>query len=54
MNYGEAGDKKGFIILDVDTGKYSYHYNEISPKFIKMTLSSLIRKEPSKIGKEIV
>lgn len=42
MNYGEAEDEKGFIILNLKTGNYEYIYNEISPKFIKMPLSRLV------------
>ena len=42
MNYGEAEEDKGFIILDLTSGNYEYVYNEISPKFIKMPLSRLV------------
>lgn len=42
MNYGEAEEDKGFIILDLKSGNYEYVYNEISPKFIKMPLSRLV------------
>lgn len=45
MNFGEAEDDKGFLILNLETGKYNYVYNKISPKFIKLSLSQLIRMD---------
>lgn len=42
INYGEAEDDKGYTILDLDTGKYTFVKNKISPRFIKLTLSKLI------------
>lgn len=51
MNYGEAEDTKGFIILDINTSEYSFIENKISPKFIKWNLSDLIKKDYPTIAK---
>lgn len=49
QNYGECGEEKGFIILNFDTDKYHYVYNNVSPKFEKLELSKLINKDFDKL-----
>jgi DNA repair exonuclease SbcCD nuclease subunit len=51
MNFGESGEKKGFIILDLKTNTFEYFYNNLSPKFINIQLSNLIKLTQEKIQK---
>ena len=53
INYGEGEDEKGYIILNLETDKYNFVYNYISPKFIKLSLSQLITISPSEIKDKI-
>lgn len=50
INYGEAEDDKGYVILDLKTSKFNFIKNNISPKFIKLQLSKLIELEPEEIN----
>lgn len=36
MDRNDVGDQKGIYILDIETGKESFHPNTISPQFIKL------------------
>lgn len=45
MNYGECNDEKGFIILNLESGKYDYIINKVSPRFIKIPLSKFIKQD---------
>lgn len=50
QNFGEADENKGFIILDLSNDSYSYSFNKTSPKFIKITLSKLIKKSINEVN----
>lgn len=41
QNFGDAGDSRGIYILNIDTNKFEYIENPISPKHIKVYLSKL-------------
>jgi len=42
MNWGDYGDDKGYYTLDLDTLKYEFISNKISPKHKKLKLSEMI------------
>ena len=42
MDFGDADNKKGYYILDLDTLEYNFTENTISPLYIKLNLSELI------------
>lgn len=41
MDFGDAGDQKGYYILDLDTMKYEFIENNISPIHVKVKLSDI-------------
>lgn len=43
MDFGDAYQTKGYYILDLDTLKYEFTENNISPKHLKIYLSKLIK-----------
>lgn len=45
LNFGEANDEKGFIILDLQTEEYKFYKNNVSPKFKLLPLSKLIKTD---------
>lgn len=45
MDFGDAGNYKGYYILDLDTLEYEFKENLISPHYIKINLSELVRYE---------
>lgn len=42
MDFGDAGNQKGYHILDLDTLEYSFTPNNISPNYKKVSLSELV------------
>ena len=42
MDFGDAGNQKGYHILDLDTLEYSFTPNNISPNYRKVNLSELV------------
>jgi hypothetical protein len=42
MDFGDAGNEKGYYILDLDNLEYTFTPNTQSPKYIKIQLSELI------------
>jgi hypothetical protein len=45
MDFGDAGNRKGYYILDLDTLEYDFTYNNISPTYKKISLSELVKEE---------
>lgn len=37
LTWGESGEDKGFVFLDLKTGEYEFEENDISPRFIKIS-----------------
>lgn len=46
MDFGDAGSTKGWYELDITTCETKFHENTISPKHIKLPVSTLIQFEP--------
>jgi len=46
MDFGDLGNQKGYYILNMETSKYRFHKNTVSPEHVKMPLSEL-----AKVGK---
>ena len=44
MDFGDAGNIKGYHILDLDTMEYEFFENTISPCYEKIYLSELVRE----------
>ena len=44
MDFGDAGNQKGYHILDLDTLKYEFKPNNISPNYKKINLSELVEE----------
>jgi hypothetical protein len=44
MDFGDAGNEKGYYILDFDTLEYEFTPNNISPTYRKVSLSELVRE----------
>ena len=44
MDFGDAGNKKGYYILNFDTLEYEFTPNNISPTYKKVSLSELARE----------
>jgi|TARA_R110000772_G_C13274406_1_gene436540 DNA repair exonuclease SbcCD nuclease subunit len=42
MDFGDAGNQKGYHILDIDTMEYEFFANNISPNYNKISLSELV------------
>ena len=42
MDFGDAGNRKGYYILDLDTLEYDFTYNNVSPTYKKVSLSELV------------
>tara|TARA_S200002703_G_scaffold102331_1_gene88639 strand:+ start:5913 stop:6968 length:1056 start_codon:yes stop_codon:yes gene_type:complete len=42
MDFGDAGNQKGYHILDLDTMEYEFFANNISPNYNKISLSELV------------
>lgn len=42
MDFGDAGNQKGYHILDLDTMEYEFFENNISPCYEKVSLSELV------------
>jgi DNA repair exonuclease SbcCD nuclease subunit len=45
MDYGDADNAKGYYILDLNTLVYNFFENNISPKYVKVNLSELVKNE---------
>ena len=52
MDFGDVNNQKGYYILDFDTLEYEFTPNNISPNYIKISLSELVRE--GSITNEIV
>jgi hypothetical protein len=44
MDFGDAGNQKGYYVLDFDTLEYDFTPNNISPSYKKVSLSELVRE----------
>jgi hypothetical protein len=44
MDFGDAGNQKGYHILDLDTLEYEFKPNHISPCYQKIALSELVEE----------
>ena len=44
MDFGDVDNQKGYYILDFDTLEYEFTPNNISPNYIKISLSELVRE----------
>jgi polyphosphate kinase len=44
MDFGDAGNQKGYYVLDFDTLEYTFTPNNISPSYKKVSLSELVRE----------
>jgi len=44
MDFGDAGNRKGYHILDIDTLEYEFFENNVSPCYEKITLSELVEE----------
>jgi len=44
MDFGDAGNSKGYHILDLDSMEYDFIENKISPLYEKLTLSELVEE----------
>ena len=44
MDFGDAGNRKGYYILDLDTLEYDFTYNNVSPTYKKVSLSDLVKE----------
>ena len=44
MDFGDAGNQKGYYVLDFDTLEYNFTPNNISPSYKKVPLSELVRE----------
>lgn len=44
MDFGDAGNRKGYHILDLDTLEYEFFENSVSPCYEKITLSELVEE----------
>lgn len=42
MDFGDAGTTKGYYILDIDSSKYEFFCNDLSPKHKKIALGDLL------------
>lgn len=49
MDFSDENDKKGFDILDTETGEREFIENKISPRFVRMKLSKMIQKDPEEM-----
>lgn len=45
MDFGDADNDKGYYILDLDTSHYEFYENKISPKYIKINLSDIVKQK---------
>ena len=45
MDFGDAGNRKGYYILDLDTLEYNFTYNNVSPTYKKVSLSELVKEQ---------
>ena len=43
MDFGDAGNQKGYHILDLDTMEYEFFANNISPNYNKISLSDMVQ-----------
>lgn len=44
MDFGDAGNQKGYHILDLDTLEYEFKPNNVSPNYKKINLSELVEE----------
>jgi DNA repair exonuclease SbcCD nuclease subunit len=44
MDFGDAGNSKGYHILDLDTMEYEFFENTVSPRYEKVFLSELVEE----------
>lgn len=44
MDFGDAGNRKGYHILDLETLEYEFFENNVSPCYEKITLSELVEE----------
>lgn len=54
MDFSDVGNTKGYHILDVEDGSVEFYENTASPKFVKLTLSSLKNVDQESIQNNIV
>lgn len=54
MDFSDVGNAKGYHILDVEDGSVEFYENTVSPKFVKLTLSSLKNVDQESIQNNIV
>lgn len=60
MDFGDVGTTKGYYLLDIPRGEYTYYENKISPKHYKVKLSELAetgyvsRKYTNKLKNNII
>jgi DNA repair exonuclease SbcCD nuclease subunit len=52
MDFGDAGNDKGYYVLDLDTLEYEFTANTISPSYKKISLSELVRE--GNITREVI
>ena len=52
MDFGDAGNDKGYYVLDLDTLEYEFTANTISPTYKKISLSELVRE--GNITREVI
>ena len=44
MDFGDVGNTKGYYILNLDNMEYEFIHNIVSPNYIKISLSELVRE----------
>jgi DNA repair exonuclease SbcCD nuclease subunit len=44
MDFGDAGNTKGYHILDIETLDFEFKANTISPQYVKIALSELVKE----------
>ncbi len=44
MDFGDAGNSKGYHILDLDSMEYEFFENKVSPRYEKVFLSELVEE----------
>ena len=44
MDFGDVGNTKGYYVLNLDDLEYEFIPNNISPNYIKISLSQLVRE----------
>ena len=44
MDFGDVGNTKGYYILNLDNMEYEFTHNTVSPNYIKISLSELVKE----------